>query len=282
MNQVVTLVATDLDGTLLNSEKKVTEKTKEAIRRLKEHGILFGVVSGRPVESGMILCKGWGLEDSISFLIGMNGGVLYDTRRKEKETYSVLPGHLIWKVIEHYREMPDLHFEVMVGNKRYVEYSTPETLANAELYGEQEIIVDLKEFLSDKNVNKLIIRSKPEDQPKVVEIAKTIDLPGVKGMTTSDVLFEFVDPDINKGFGVQKVCDHFGLNLDNIVAFGDEANDMEMLMIAGTGVAMQNAIPSVKAIADVVSDYTNDEDALAHYINEVILPAQPDRIGMDQ
>ncbi|MBF0580136.1 HAD family phosphatase [Erysipelotrichaceae bacterium RD49] len=282
MNQVVTLVATDLDGTLLNSEKKVTEKTKEAIRRLKEHGILFGVVSGRPVESGMILCKGWGLEDSISFLIGMNGGVLYDTRRKEKETYSVLPGHLIWKVIEHYREMPDLHFEVMVGNKRYVEYSTPETLANAELYGEEEIIVDLKEFLSDKNVNKLIIRSKPEDQPKVVEIAKTIDLPGVKGMTTSDVLFEFVDPDINKGFGVQKVCDHFGLNLDNIVAFGDEANDMEMLMIAGTGVAMQNAIPSVKAIADVVSDYTNDEDALAHYINEVILPAQPDRIGMDQ
>ena len=75
----VTLVATDLDGTLLNSEKKVSEKNKEAIRRLKEHGILFGVVSGRPVESGLILCKGWGLEDSISFLIGMNGGVLYDT-----------------------------------------------------------------------------------------------------------------------------------------------------------------------------------------------------------
>ncbi len=282
MKPVVTLVATDLDGTLLNSEKKVTEKNKEAIRRLKEHGILFGVVSGRPVESGMILCKGWGLEDSISFLIGMNGGVLYDTRRKEKETYSVMPGHLIWDVIEHYRDLPDLHFEVMVGNKRYVEYSTPETLANAELYGEEEIIVDLKEFLSDKNVNKLIIRSKPEDQPKVAEIAKTIDLPGVKGMTTSDVLFEFVDPDINKGFGVQKVCDHFGLNLDNIVAFGDEANDMEMLMVAGTGVAMKNAIPSVKAIADVTSDYTNDEDALAHYIDEVILPAQPDRIGTDE
>ncbi len=274
----VTLVATDLDGTLLNSEKKVSEKNKEAIRRLKEHGILFGVVSGRPVESGLILCKGWGLEDSISFLIGMNGGVLYDTRRKEKETYSVLPGHLIWQVIENYRGMPDLHFEVMVGNKRYVEYSTPETLASAELYGEEEIIVDLKEFLSNRNVNKLIIRSKPEDQPKVAEIAKSINLPGIKGMTTSDVLYEFVDPDINKGFGIQKICDHFGLNLDNIVAFGDEANDMEMLMVSGTGVAMKNALPSVKAISDVVSDYTNDEDALAHYIDEVILPAHPDRI----
>ena len=51
-----------------------------------------------------------------------------------------------------------------------------------------------------------------------------------------------------------------------------------MLMVSGTGVAMKNALPSVKAISDVVSDYTNDEDALAHYIDEVILPAHPDRI----
>lgn len=278
MTQPVTLVAVDLDGTLLNSEKKVTEKTKEAIRNLKNHGILFGVVSGRPVESGVILAKDWGLDDSISFFIGMNGGVLYDTRRKTKETYSILNGPLVWEIIKHYQDMPDLHFEVMVGNKRYVAYSTEETLANAKLYGEEEIIVDLEDFLHDRNVNKLIIRSKPEDQPKVAEIAKTIKLPGITGFSTSDVLFEFVDPDINKGFGVQKVCQHFGLNLDNVVAFGDENNDVEMLMLAGTGVAMNNALPSVKAIADVVSDYTNDQDAIAHYIDEVILPATPDRV----
>lgn len=90
-----------------------------------------------------------------------------------------------------------------------------------------------------------------------------------------------MDPDINKGFGLQKACDHFGLNLDNVAAFGDENNDLEMLMIAGQSVAMQNALPSVKAIARTVSDYTNDEDAIAHYINEVILPAQPDQVEKD-
>ncbi len=278
-SQTVTLVATDLDGTLLNSEKKVTEATKEAIRQLKNHGILFGVVSGRPVESGLILAKNWGLEDSISFLVGMNGGVLYDVRRQEKDVYSIMNGDLIWQILQHYLDMPDLHFEVMVGNKRYTNYSTPETLANAELYGEEEIIVDdLEDFLHHNNVNKLIIRSKPEDQAKVDAIAKTIHLPGMTSFSTSDVLYEFVQPDINKGFGIQKVCDHFGLKLDNVVAFGDENNDAEMLTLAGTGVAMQNALPGIKAIADVVSPYTNDEDALAHYINDVILANHPDTL----
>lgn len=277
----VTLVATDLDGTLLNSEKKVTEKTKEAIRDLKNHGILFGVVSGRPVESGLILSRDWGLEDSISFLIGMNGGVLYDTRRKTKETFSVLPGDLIWKIIDAYKsreDTPEIHFEVMVGNNRYVEYSTPETLENAALYGEKEIIVDLQDYLESHNVNKLILRTRPEDQKKIEEIAQTLQIPGIKGFSTSDILFEFVNPDINKGFGLQQVCRHFGLDLDHVVAFGDENNDLEMLSLAGTGVAMKNALPGVKAISNVVSDYTNDEDALAHYIEEVILPASPDRI----
>ncbi len=275
----VALVATDLDGTLLDSNKNVSEKTREAIRKLKEHGILFGVVSGRPVESGMILAKNWGLEDSISFLIGMNGGVLYDTRRREKETYSIINGSQIAQIIREYKKhFDDLHYEVMVGNIRYVEFSTPETLANAELYGEEETIVDLEEFLADHNVNKLVIRSRPEQLAQVAEVGKTIHIPNLKGVSTSDILFEFVEADINKGYGLQKLCDHFGLNLDNVVAFGDENNDQEMLILARTGVAMQNALPSVKAIADVVSDYTNDEDALAHYINEVILPSTDGRI----
>ena len=56
-NKPVTLVVTDLDGTLLTSDKNVSEKNKEAIRKLKEHGILFGIASGRPVESGLILAS---------------------------------------------------------------------------------------------------------------------------------------------------------------------------------------------------------------------------------
>lgn len=270
----VTLVITDLDGTLLDSEKNVSEANRQAIQNLKNHGILFGIASGRPVESGIFLSRKWGLEDSISFLVGMNGGAMYDMRRQEKEKFATMDGEEILEIIQHFRDLKDLnlHFEVMDGNSRYVEWSSPETLENAALYGENEIIVDLDEYLKGRRVDKLIIRSRPEDQSKVIEHAKKMKSDHVASYSTSDILYEYVKPEINKGYGLQKVCDHYGLSLDNVVAFGDEANDVEMLMLAGTGVAMANGITPAKMAANVVSDYTNDQDALAHFINEVIIP----------
>lgn len=270
----VTMVVTDLDGTMLDSHKVVSPKTREAIKQLKEHGILFGIASGRPVESGLILCDGWGLRDSISFLIGMNGGVLYDMRTGQKDVYSHMDGELLLDIIHYYKKHPeftDLHFEVMDGNKRYVEWSSQATLDNADLYGEREIIVNYDEFLKGRRFNKLIIRSLPEEQPALIEVSRGYHNDQVVAFPTSDVLFEYVDPNINKGFGVQRACEHFGLNLENVVAFGDESNDIEMLSIAGTGVAMKNATPPVKAVADVILDRTNDEDGEATYIENVVI-----------
>lgn len=162
MNQTITLVATDLDGTLLNNEKKVTPATREAMKQLKNHGILFGIASGRPVESGQILVKDWGLESDISFLIGMNGGVIYDMRTKEKDQFHLMDGNLILEIMEHFKDM-DVIFQVMVGNDRYVNRSTEATRAHAKLFGENEILVDLEQFVKNRKVNKLILYLDPKE-----------------------------------------------------------------------------------------------------------------------
>lgn len=192
--------------------------------------------------------------------------------------YSWLDGDKILEIISHYKDMPQLHFEVMNGNDRFVEWSTPETLENAMLYGENEKIVNFNTFLKGRKFNKLIIRSLPEEQAAVAEIGKKLNDEHITSFPTSDILYEFVDPAINKGYGLQNACKHFGLKLENVVAFGDEANDVEMLMLAGQGNAMKNATMPAKSAANTVLDYTNDEDALAHYINEVIIPNAEGRI----
>lgn len=277
-----TLIITDLDGTLLSTDKKVGEKTRQAIRELKNRGILFGIASGRPVESGEILCHEWGLDDSISFLVGMNGGAMLDRRTGQKEEYAHVDGDVILEIINHFKVLPDLHFEVMVGNDRYVEWSTPETLENAKIFGENEIIVNFDEFLPGRKVNKLVIRSKEEDQPKVIERAKSYSNPTVASFPTSEILYEYVDPAINKGYGLAKVIEHYGLSPENIIAFGDQANDIEMLKEAGLGVAMKNASAVAKEAADVILDYTNDEDGIGHYILETVLQDNPDRLEQPQ
>ena len=280
MDKTITLVATDLDGTLLNNKKQVTPATRAAMKQLKNHGILFGIASGRPVESGQILVKDWGLESDISFLIGMNGGVIYDMRTGQKEQFHLMDGELILEIMDHFKDM-DVIFQVMVGNDRYVNKSTEETRAHAKLFGENEILVDLKEFVKGRKVNKLILYMDPSYMDAVKALDETFSNPKYTSFATANNLYEYVDPAINKGFGIQKICEHFGITPDHVVAFGDASNDKEMIEYVGCGVAMQNASDDIKAVADVVSEYTNEQDALAHFVNDRILPANPDRLERD-
>ena len=114
--------------------------------------------------------------------------------------------------------------------------------------------------------------------PIVLERAKQYKNDACVGFLTANNLFEYVDPRINKGYGIKKVAKHFGVKLENCVAFGDEQNDKEMLEKVGMGVCMQNGSQDVKDVSSYVSPYTNDESAIAHFIEENILKENVDVI----
>ena len=277
---LVTMIATDLDGTLLDSHKQVSEETRKVLRELKNRGILFGIASGRPVESGQILVHDWGLENDISFLIGMNGGALYDMRTKAKHKYYPLSGDKILEIMEHFKDM-DVIFQCMLGNDRFVSKSTEKTRAHAKLFCEHEHEVDLQEFLPCREIDKLILFLDPELMPAVRQRATPFSDPAYTSMQTADNLYEYMDPRINKGFGIEKACKHYGITPDHVVAFGDAENDEAMIETVGLGVAMANASDELKKIADVVLKETNDQDGLAHFVENVVLPANTDRLEHD-
>ncbi|WP_067557707.1 Cof-type HAD-IIB family hydrolase [Faecalibaculum rodentium] len=277
---LVTMIATDLDGTLLDSHKQVSAETRKVLRELKNRGILFGIASGRPVESGQILVHDWGLENDISFLIGMNGGALYDMRTKAKHKYYPLSGDKILEIMEHFKDM-DVIFQCMLGNDRFVSKSTEKTRAHAKLFCEHEHEVDLQEFLPGREIDKLILFLDPELMPAVRQRATTFSDPAYTSMQTADNLYEYMDPRINKGFGIEKACKHYGITPDHVVAFGDAENDEAMIETVGLGVAMANASDELKKIADVVLKETNDQDGLAHFVENVVLPANTDRLEHD-
>lgn len=122
----VTLIATDLDGTFLNSKKQVSDLNREAVSKLKNYGILFGIASGRPVETVRAMLKKWKIEDSVSFIMGMNGGVVYDLRQRTKEEYHVLDGEVVLDVI-HFFEDLDVDFWILEGATRYTNHTSIET-----------------------------------------------------------------------------------------------------------------------------------------------------------
>lgn len=196
----ITLIATDLDGTFLNSKKKVTSLNKEAVSKLKQYGILFGIASGRPVETVRAMLKEWQIEDSVSFIMGMNGGVLYDLRQRTKEEYHLLDGEVVLDII-HFFEDLDVDFWILEGATRYTNRTSIETQEHARIFGETEIEIDLEPYLLNNTCNKLIIHCDKEYMPIVLERAKQYKNEACVGFLTADNLFEYVDPRINKGYG---------------------------------------------------------------------------------
>ena len=86
-----------------------------------------------------------------------------------------------------------------------------------------------------------------------------------------EMLLEWSPKNVHKATGLAKLISHLGIDQSQVMACGDEANDLSMIEWAGLGVAMQNAVPEVKAVANVVTPMTNDEEAVAWAIEEYVL-----------
>lgn len=261
----ITLVTTDLDGTFLNTKKEVPELNRKAIATLKEKGILFGISSGRPIETIRPMVADWGIEEHVSFIVGMNGSVIYDLRRRDKEEFHLIEGDVVIKIMDFFKDL-DVVFQILIGPTRYTNHSNEETRQSAILFGETEVELDLYEFMKNRDINKLMMYFDPDYMPVVLERASHFHDDRVVGFATSECLFEYVDPNINKGFGMEKIAKHYGVSTETIMAFGDAPNDQEMLAKVGVGVCMQNGSEQSKKAADYITDLTNDEGAVGAFI----------------
>lgn len=264
----IKMIVCDLDGTLLRDDKQISMANIHAIRECRKRGLLFGIASGRPIDPILTLMKEWGIQDDVDFVLGMNGGMYYDCHTKKKEEYYLLDGEIMKEIMDHFKGM-DVRFFIFDGSTRYVNYSDEETRRKALLYHEIEVETDMY-ALCERPHNKLIIACDPSYMPVVEAHGKQYKNPACVCFKTAPDLFEYVDPRINKSFGVQKMCEHLGYSMKQVLAFGDTSNDVEMLRDAGIGVWMVNGTEDAKAVCDAVT-CSNQEDGVACYLKEHIL-----------
>lgn len=109
---------------------------------------------------------------------------------------------------------------------------------------------------------------KEEDMPKAEAWVKEHPNPYYHGFKTQSTLLEFCDKRINKGYGLQKICELNDLDIKDVMAFGDTSNDNDMLKVAGCGVCMINGTDDTKACANAITKQDNEHDGLAIYLEE--------------
>lgn len=266
----VKAIVSDVDGTLLTSEGIVSPKTVQMIRQARKNGLLFGLSTGRDVNSVMNLLPEWGIDGLVDIIVGSGGAEIYDLVLEKYEESFPLDGNLIKEIMEHYQDM-DVNFTIPWHG---ILYSPKDDYHIRNLSKADKIpyqIVDFDDFLKEPKP-KLIIVCHPRDMNAVVERSQTFknDQYKAAALITASSLFEYMDPHISKTYGLKQVLEPHSIDLKDVCAFGDADNDYDMILNAGMGVAMANGSEKTRNAADYLTD-DHDHDGIAHFISRYIL-----------
>ncbi|ADP78388.1 Cof-type HAD-IIB family hydrolase [Pseudofrankia inefficax] len=249
------IVATDLDGTLIRSDGTVSERTRRALRRVREHGATVVFVTGRPIR---VMADVVAKTSVAGIAVCANGALVYDLDAQTTVNHRELDQRAALRLAQAIREMvPDVAFAVESGLRfgREPGFRTmwPDPL---------ELVADLADLLVTLPPIKLLVRRSGESLADVYE--KVVDLAGAEAVVTrsTETLIEIAGAGVSKAVALAEVATARGVTAADVVAFGDMLNDLPMLAWAGHAVAVANAHPQVLAAADEITA-SNDQDGVA-------------------
>lgn len=261
---------TDLDGTLLNDDGKVSPVMLEALDAFCHRGNYLVLASGRPLESILHVKEQAGLSQKGIFIIASNGAITYDCDNHSCLQKLTVPPALIAKV-EAIASGFHLHLQ------GYEENCIVCTKEDEELHFYQnriklpaKTVSKLSEALPNGSTKLLAIHL--TDQSVLEEFRKEVLAETdseLELIFSNNRYLEIYPKNAGKGNAINFVCNHLHIPLSRSFAAGDAPNDISMLQAAGTGIAMLNASKEVKASADRITKKSNDEDGLAEILNSI-------------
>lgn len=271
------LVLCDIDSTLINSRRELTPRTKEMIERLHASGVYFGLASGRPVDELQKYAPAWGFSFPFEFLIGMNGSELWDELQQKQYDYYKLKKEWIREILEAMKPFPSNAFIYQDG--KLVAQAIDEQMKKSAVTSQKPIyVIQSDEELYARDNAKIMFRMSKEQTPLVEQYFDKHPNPYYKAFKTQTTLIEFADRRISKAYALEKLCERYDFSLENVWSFGDTTNDNTMLQVSGRGICMCNGSEDTKAIADEITEFDNNHDGVAVYIEEHFLNQQGGKV----
>ena len=265
------MVCIDMDGTLLTKRKKVSEESREIIKKVYDKGVEIVVTTGRIYNNAEYYSNFLGVKSPV---IAANGAIVKNKIDSEIIYENPISMDECMKLIDLLYEMKFLfHFYTTDGifcNNSFTEISTKLYMTKQVGYESLKInyhVIRSKEkwinfFKENKNkITKCIVFSAfPEKINRCKESLKKIE--GIVYFGAGKRSIEINNRGVSKGNAVKALAEKYGIKREEIICIGDNENDLSMIEYAGLGVAMGNAIDSVKEIADYVTS-SNDDNGVA-------------------
>ncbi|MFU0828365.1 MAG: Cof family hydrolase [Lachnoclostridium sp.] len=264
------ILVLDIDGTLTNSQKEISEKTLDAILKIQKRGHKVVLASGRPTPGVLPIADKLKLQEYEGYILSFNGAKIINCKTGDIIFERTLPKEII----------PELYAAALKYQVGIISYEGDSVITDMETdeFMEKEAALNhmpikkVTDFVKYINfdVNKCLMTG-PAEKMEKVEAAMKEEFGGRISIYRSEPFFlELVPLHVDKAFSLSKLLDHLGLSKEQMISCGDGYNDLTMIQYAGMGVAMANAQEAVKKAADYIT-LSNDEDGVAHVINRFIL-----------
>lgn len=238
------LLALDLDDTLLTKDKKISKENRKWINKAQEAGVTVMFATGRGMQRVEHLLEELGLSGP---MVLVNGAEVWAEKGKLLERHYIKKG-----------DIHKLHSLAKEVDAPFWGYSV-ESLTKSKDWTDEMLDHDWLKFgIRNNDLN--VIRKLREEASKLLDIDIT---------RSATVNMEVSLKGITKESGVRSICDHLHIKMEDVMAMGDNMNDSHLIKAAGLGVAMGNADPELKEVADVITDH-HEKDGVAKAIQRFL------------
>lgn len=274
----IRMIGLDMDGTLLTTEKELTEHTREVLREAIDRGVVVLPATGRPlagIPEEVLKFPG------VRYAVASNGARIVDLKESRVLYEDLVPyetGRRVLEICSRYDSMLEIYYDG-------VGYAEEEKLKHLDEYvprlpmaryiaSSRRPVADVRAMHEERKAPtdkvQALFRTTEECKKAWKEVEKEIPDIEITGALSNNI--EVNAKGVNKGRGLMILGELLGIHREEIMAVGDGSNDITMLREAGLGVAMENATEAVKAAADVVT-LSNDQEGAAAAIEKYVLQA---------
>ena len=246
-------IITDLDRTLLHTDKTISDYAEQVFRKCHDKGILIMAATARPERAILDYHK----QVSFDAMTVMNGAGV--NMQGQEATGYPIGRESVMQILERLCKLPDIVLSLECGNEVYANIEIPEW--------EAIVFTGFPKLPTEGPVYKILVSREGENMGPLVTELLTED---TYCTVANDNLVQIMNKKATKWNGIQMMLETCGIAPENTVYFGDDNDDIEPLKNCGTGVAVANAIDVVKEAADVVVE-SNDEDGVAKWIERNLL-----------
>ena len=267
---MIRLITIDIDGTLLTNFRRLPEKNKEMILKAKKLGCHIALVSGRPFSGILPYVKELNLEHEGHFSISQNGSYIFDNFTKKVITgVYQKPKDLI--ALDKSLEKFKVQVSAMDDDSFYTRHKNPNLFTRVDSFLTKLDLkkVSYKDFDKNKNFGRFLVMGWPWNIDKVMDNMPTYVNENYYYAKTAPVLIEVMNKNANKGNAVKLMSEKLNFKIDEIMAIGNEMNDIPMLDMAGFSVAMENANDFLKPHADYIT-LSNNKAGVGEVIERLI------------